>query len=162
MSDSLQCYSMTNTIMLTSLPVWVMAVLALLMVPRTLLNDLGLISEGTILYYFFALIPYVIWLCVAFFYKSKRPFMDFLLLGVFYGLTLIAIHQLLWNPGAPVGYHPPQAALTFGAQFGAGFQELGARLYTVIVSLIIGVGSGAVFGSVAFLAKWFRARRRIN
>lgn len=144
------------------MPIWLVVVLVLLMVPRTLLSDLALITENTMPYYFFALIPYAVWLGVALFYKSKKPFMDFLVLGVLYGLTLIIIHQLLWNPGSSFGYQPPQAALDFGAQFASNLQDLAARGYTIIVSLVIGIGSGIVFGLIAMASRWIRTRRKTN
>lgn len=127
------------------------------MVPRTLLNDLGLLTEQTVPYFFLALVPYALWLGVALFRRSKKPFMDFLVLGILYSLTLIVIHQLLWNPDGSTGYQPPQAALDFGARVTTNFQTLAARGYTVVVSLIIGVGSGAALGLVAKIAQRFKA-----
>lgn len=149
---------MKRTVVFTSMPVWLVVALTLLMVPRTLLSDLGLITEGTLLYYFFALLPFVIWLAVAVLRPAKKPFMDFLVLGILYGLTLAVVHQLLWNVSASIGHHPPQAALELGAAVNPALQELVVRWYTVAVSLLIGTGSGAAIGLVAATARFVRLR----
>ena len=141
------------------MPVWLVLLLTLLMVPRTLLSDLGIIVAETPVYYVFALVPYAAWLGVAIFRKSEKPFREFLVLGVLYSLTLIVIHQLLWNNGTELGHQLPRAALDFGAKFDPPLRELAVRGYTIMISLLIGVGSGAVFGLIAALMRRIRTRR---
>jgi hypothetical protein len=128
------------------------------MVPRTLLSDLGIIIAETPVYYVFALTPYAVWLGVAMFRKSEKPLLEFLVLGVLYSLTLIVIHQVLWNNGTALGHQLPQAALDFGARFGPSLGDLAVRGYTIMISLLIGIGSGAVVGLIAVAARSIRSR----
>jgi hypothetical protein len=149
---------MKRTFILTSMPVWLVMVLTFIMVPRTLLSDLGIIIAETPVYYVFALTPYAVWLSIALLRKSEKPFQEFLVLGVLYSLTLILIHQTLWNNGTELGHQLPQAALDFGARFGPSLRDLAVRGYTIMISLLIGVGSGAVVGLIAAAARYIRSR----
>lgn len=151
-------YPVKRTFAFTSMPVWLVLVLTLLMVPRTLLSDLGIIIAETPVYYFFALTPYAVWLGVAIFRKSEKPFSDFLVLGALYSLTLILIHQTLWNSGTSLGHQLPQSAIDFGARFDPPLRELAVRGYTIMISLAIGVGSGVVIGLIAAAARYIRPR----
>jgi hypothetical protein len=149
---------MKRTFLLTSMPAWLVLVLTLIMVPRTLLSDLGIILAETPVYFLFALTPYAVWLSIALFRKSEKPFLDFLVLGVLYSLTLILIHQLLWNNGTALGHQLPQAALDFGARFDPPLRDLAVRGYTIMISLLIGIGSGMVVGLIAAAAGSIRKR----
>jgi hypothetical protein len=67
---------------LTNLPTWLMLVLLSLGLPRTVLADLGVVApESSWFYFVLALTPFVVWLAVAVFRPSRRPFLDFLVLG---------------------------------------------------------------------------------
>jgi hypothetical protein len=84
--------------------------------------------------------------------------MDFVVLGVLYGLSLVVVHQLLWNTGSSNGYHPPAGAVSFAENFDSSSRELAMRGYTVMIAMMIGVGSGLVVGLVAFVAKSVRSK----
>ena len=143
----------------TDLPVGLMLGLVALGLPRTVLADLGIVApESSLLYYVLALLPFAVWLTVAVVRRSRRPFRDFLVLGILYGLTLVVVHQLLWDVGPSLGHHPPDGALAFAARFGPEWRDLALRGYTVVVALLIGLGTGAITGLVAVLAGGWRAR----
>jgi hypothetical protein len=143
----------------TDLPVWLMLGLVALGLPRTVLADLGIVApESSLLYYVLALLPFAVWLAVAVVHRSRRPFLDFLVLGILYGLTLVVVHQVLWDVGPSLGHQPPDGAVAFAAQFGPDWRGLALRGYTVLVALLIGLGTGAVTGLVAVLAGGWRSR----
>jgi hypothetical protein len=73
----------TRKFILTDMPTGLMLTLVAVGLPRTVLADLGIVApESSLLYYFLALTPFAIWLAVAILRTSRRPFMDFLVLGV--------------------------------------------------------------------------------
>ena len=130
---------------LTDLPIWLMLVLLSLGLPRTVLADLGVIApEGSWFYYVLALTPFVVWLAIAVFRPSRRPFLDFLVLGLLYGLSLAVVHQLFLHVGDSLGHNPPTGALNFAERFSSSLREVTIRAYTVLIAMIIGVGTGLV------------------
>jgi hypothetical protein len=146
---------------LTDLPTWLMLVLLALGLPQTVLADLGVVApESSWFYYVLALTPFVVWLAVAVFRPSRRPFLDFLVLGVLYGLSLVVVHQLLWDVGDSLGHNPPTGALNFAERFSPSLREVAIRAYTVLIAMIIGVGTGLVVALVAVVANAVRLRRR--
>ncbi len=85
--------------------------------------------------------------------------MDFLVLGVLYGLSLVIVHQLLWDVGPSLGHNPPDGAVSFAEQFSPAWQELALRGYTIPIAMMIGVGSGLVVALVSVAANTWRTRR---
>ena len=142
---------------LTDMPVWLMAALVAVGVPRTVLADLDIVPpESGLLYYLLALTPYACWLAVAVLRRTRKPVVDFVMLGVLYGISLIVVHQLLW--GAE-GHIIPDSAQKFAEQFRPGLRELVLRVYTSGIAMAIGVGSGLVGSAVAFAASRIRRAR---
>lgn len=145
---------------LTDLPTWLASGLAFLGIPRTVLADLDVVApESGLLYYLLALVPFAAWLVVALVRDNRRPFVDFVTVGVLYGLTLIVIHQVLWTVGPSLGHHPPAGAVAFAARFAPAWQDLVLRIYTSGIALLIGLGCGVVTGLIALAAHAWRARR---
>ncbi|MFI6831775.1 hypothetical protein ACIBG5_32045 [Kribbella sp. NPDC050241] len=145
----------------TDLPTWLMLLLVALAVPRTVLEDLGIVEpEGSLFYYFLALVPFAVWLVVAVVRRSRRPFLDFLMVGVLYALSLVLVHQVLWNVGPSLGHNPPAGAVALADHFSAGWQDLALRGYTTGIALMIGIGSGLVVGIVALGANAWKSKRR--
>jgi hypothetical protein len=145
---------------LTDMPTWLMLVLVAVGLPRTLLADLGIVAPDSSLFYFFlALAPFAVWLTVAVARRSRRPFTDFVVLGILYGLSLVAVHQLLWGLGPSLGHQPPEGAVRFAEQFAPAWQDLALRGYTVAIAMLIGVGTGVVAGLVASVAHLWRSGR---
>jgi hypothetical protein len=129
--------------------------------PRTILADLGIVEpESSLLYYVLALAPFATWLAVAIMRKSRKPFRDFLVLGVLYGLSLVLVHQLLWYVAPSLGQQPPVAAVDFANQFGPAVRDLAQRAYTIMIAMVIGIGTGLVTAAVAIVANLIRTRRR--
>lgn len=146
---------------LTDIPVWLLAVLVGLGLPRTVLADLGVVEpESGLLYYLLALTPFVAWLGVAVLRRTDRPFMDFVAVGLVYGLSLVLVHQLLWSVAAPSAHSALAGAIRFAERFDAGLYEVALRGYTVIIAMVIGIGTGAVAAVVALVAQKVRSHRR--
>lgn len=61
--------------------------------------------------------PFAVWLAVTVVRGSRRPFRDFLMVGVLYGLSLVIIHQVLWTAGPSLRHNPPASAGEFADQF---------------------------------------------
>jgi hypothetical protein len=145
---------------LTDMPTWLMLVLVAAGLPRTLLADLGIVApDSSLLYFFLALAPFAAWLTVAIARRSSRPFTDFVVLGMLYGLSLVVVHQLLWNLGPSLGHQPPEGAVRFAERFAPAWQDLALRGYTVAIAVLIGVGTGVAAGLVALVANLWRSRR---
>ena len=147
---------------MTDMPIWLMLVLVALGLPRTVLADLDIVApESSLLYYVLALTPFAVWLVVAIVRPSSRPFADFLVLGVLYGLSLLVVHQLLWDVGPSLGHNPPESAVDFANQFSPAWRELATRAYSSGIAILIGVGTGLVGAVVAVGAHaWRRSRAR--
>lgn len=144
----------------TDMPTWLMLLLVALAVPRTVLEDLGIVEpEGSLVYYFLALVPFAVWLGVAVVRRSRRPFLDFLMVGILYALSLVLVHQVLWNVGPSLGHNPPASAVAFADRFSAGWHDLALRGYTSGIALMIGIGSGLVIAVVALGVNAWKAKR---
>jgi len=144
---------------LTDMPWALLLILVAVGLPRTVLADLDIVvPESSLLYYVLALAPFAAWLVVAVVRPTRKPVMDFLILGLLYELSLILVHQLLWNaPGAE--HSIPEGAITFAEQFDSGIRELVLRLYTAAISLGIGIGTALVAAAIAAIATWIRRTR---
>ena len=141
----------------TDMPIWLMLGLVALGLPRTILADLDIVApESSLLYYVLALTPFLIWLLVAIIRPTRRPFRDFLILGVLYGLSLVVVHQVLWDVG---GHHPPESATDFADRFAPAWREFATRAYTAGIAMVIGVGTGVGTALVAVVAHAWRTSR---
>lgn len=146
---------------LTGMPTWLMLALVSLALPRTILEDLDVVAlESSWLYFVLALAPFAVWLAVAILRETKTPFMDYVVLGILYGISLALVHHLLWNAGASPGQQPPAAAVIFAADFDPSVRELALRAYTVGISMVIGIGTGIALGVVAMVGRAVRSRQR--
>lgn len=146
---------------LTDIPMRLMLTLVAIGLPRTILADLNVVPpESGLLYYFLALTPFAAWLAVAMVRKTRTPVRDFLVLGVLYGLSLVIVHQLLWNIGSGLEDQQSVGAVSFAENFSPAFQELALRGYTIMIAMVIGVGSGLTVAAVAFVAKVVRSKRQ--
>ncbi|TDX03645.1 hypothetical protein [Kribbella sp. VKM Ac-2566] len=123
----------------TDMSVWLVLVLVALGLPRTVLSDLDVVApESGLLYYCLALLPFAVWLVVAIARRSRRPFLDFLVVGASYGVSLVIVHQLMWTEGLAVNH--------------------------IGIAMMIGFGSGlavGLVGSIANLWRAFSGRRRL-
>lgn len=129
------------------LPVIAVVGLALLAVPRVVLHDLGLISEGTPLNAVLVFLPPVIWIAVILWTRAPNPFLTLLAIGACYGVFLALGHQLLWNVSFG-GTHPQLGGRL--TTLDPGLQSVVLRLFAAVSSLFTGVIVGAITG----LAAW--------
>ncbi|MCO1658421.1 hypothetical protein [Pseudonocardia humida] len=118
--------------------------LALLAVPRVVLHDLDLITEGTFVNGLFVFVPPAVWVLVAVAKRVPNPFATVLVVGVIHGVFLVVVHQLLWET-----MDLPAAAST---PF--------ARAAAVVAGLLTGVLVGAVAGALAWGVDRLVAARR--
>jgi hypothetical protein len=146
------------------MPATLVLTLVALAVPRTILADLAIVPpESGALYYVLALTPFAAWLGVALMRPSRRPIADFFIVGVLYGLSLVVIHQALWQAGPSLGHNPPSSASDFANQFSVGWRDFALRAYTSGIALIIGIGSGLVTGIVGLASNaWHTKRSRTS
>jgi hypothetical protein len=128
--------------------------------PRTILADLDVVEpESGAVSYFLALTPFAVWLGVAVTRGSRRPHFDFVIVGLLYGLSLIVVHQVLWDVRPSLGHHPPASAVDFASQFDGWRRGLALRAYTSGIAMMIGLGTGLVTAGVALGAHAVRSRR---
>src|SRR5690625_1553289 len=83
------------------LPLWTLAILALLGVPRVVLHDLGVIHEGTAPNLLLVVAPPLVWIAVVLAARVRRPFLTLLVTGALYGVLLGLVHQLRWGTAFP-------------------------------------------------------------
>jgi hypothetical protein len=118
--------------------------LALLAVPRVVLHDLDLITEGTFVNGLFVFVPPVVWILVVVLRRVPDPFGALVVVGAIYGVFLALVHQLLWE----------------AADLPAVASTPLARGSAVIASLVTGTLVGVVAGAVAWgISRLVTARR---
>ena len=92
---------------LTDMPWALMLILVAVGLLRTVLADLDIVvPESSLLYYVLALAPFAAWLVVAVVRPTRKPVMDFLILGLLYGLSLILVHQTAMERARRGAQHP--------------------------------------------------------
>jgi hypothetical protein len=138
------------------LPIIAIAVLAALTLPRVVAHDLRLIQIDSPAYTVLAVAPLLVWLLVAVFRKTQRPFFDFLVLGLIYGLFLGLTHQVLWD--ASWAGNPPHMGGNLAGKLDPFVESLILRAFALGSSIVTGLVFGAAFGIVAFVAMKFRNR----
>ena len=121
--------------------------LALLAVPRVVLHDLGVITEGTAVNALLVFAPPLIWIAVVLWKRVPNPFLTLLVVGVFYGVLLAATHQLLW--GAAFGDSLPR----LGGNL-AGLAPAAQEIIMRVFASVSGVFTGAIVGAIAGLIAW--------
>lgn len=145
----------------TDMSIGTMLLLVVIGLPRTVLADLGVVPpESGPLYYLLALTPFAVWLGVALARRTRRPLRDYLALGVLYGVSLVLVHQLLWDVSASLGHRPPTVAVGFADLVAPVWRDLALRAFTSGIALAIGVGCGLITAAVAAGARSWRSRRR--
>lgn len=131
------------------MPVAALLGLALLAVPRVILHDLHLIEEWAPLTWVLAILPVLIWSGAAVLVNSPRPFLTVLLIGLIFGVMLVATHQLMWE--SAFRGNPPSV--------GSGpLRDVIPRIAAVPSGLFTGVAIGAIGGLVAQVAAATRRR----
>ncbi|MFE5670466.1 hypothetical protein ACFQ58_02545 [Agromyces sp. NPDC056523] len=115
--------------------------LAVLGVPRVILNDLHIVDEADPVTWLLAIGPVVAWILVALLAKVPNPFLTLLVTGVVFGAMLVITHQLLWD-----------------AAFAGDLPSVGdSQLGTVIprfAAIPSGLVTGTLIGAVGGLIAW--------
>ncbi|GAB3721752.1 hypothetical protein [Nocardiopsis nanhaiensis] len=121
--------------------------LALLAAPRVVLQDLGVIHEGTSGDALFVFVPPAVWIAVAVLRRVPNPFLTLLALGAVYGVFLLLGHQLLWNLAWEGD--PPSLGGNL-SDLPPGLQEAVMRGFSAVGSLVTGTLVGTASGLVAW------------
>lgn len=128
-------------------PLWLTAALAVLTLPRAVVHDLRLLPFDSFLYLALAIIPWIIWLLVAVFWKTKKPLLDFIIVGAAYGLLLALAHQILWS--VSWSDNLPHLQGNLEGKLDPAVESLLLRTAAFISSVITGLVTGLIFGLVA-------------
>jgi hypothetical protein len=115
----------------------VLVALALLAVPRVVLHDLGMVTEGSLVNGLLVFVPPACWIAAVVWNQPPRPFRTVVVVGALYGVLLAVTHQVLWD------------RVIGGAETAAGAQEPIMRVAAVFSSVITGTLVGVVAGAVA-------------
>jgi hypothetical protein len=132
--------------------------LAALTLPRVVAHDLKLISIDSPLYTALGVAPLLVWLVVAIFRKTTRPFFDFIAIGLVYGVLLGLTHQILWD--ASWGSDVPHIGGNLAGKINPLAESVILRAFALGSSIVTGLVFGAPFGIVALLAMKLRGRLR--
>lgn len=142
----------------TDLPLAIIGILAILPIPRVVLHDLHAVSFDSLPYKLLAVVPFVAWIGVAVLRKTKRPFVDFLTLGLAFGMLLALTHQLLWD--AAWGANPPRIEGNLAGQLAPSVESVVLRAASVASGLMTGLMTGLAAGLVAFGAMKLRKGKK--
>lgn len=150
-----------RTVLGTDMPAWLLLGLIALGLPRTVLADLGVVApESSSIYYVLALAPFAAWFAVAVFRRTRSPIRDHLVTGTLYGLSLVVVHEAMWNVGsASLGHRPPQSAVELADRYGSPLREVVLHGYSFVIAMAIGLGVGVTAAVVAVIAHRVRAGR---
>lgn len=127
------------------LPFLAIVGLALLVLPRIVVHDLGLLPPASPLYILLNVLPFVAWVLVAVGW-SRRPWVSLVVAGGLYGVALAVVHNLAWNSVFGV---QPQLGGSLGDSLSPSTQELLMRGATVLSSMGTGLVVGLVLGLIA-------------
>lgn len=132
------------------LPVIALIGLALLGVPRVILHDLDILTEGTLVNGLFVFVPLVIWIGITLWKRVPNPFLTLLVTGAIYGAFLAFGHQILWN--ASFDGQTPQLGGNL-PDLDSGVQEIIFRAFATASSMFTGVMVGVITGLLAWLIR---------
>lgn len=142
----------------TDIPLWVLLLLALISVPRVIVHDLDMMSTDSILYQLMAVIPLAICLGLAILRRNKRPIYDFLVLGLFYGIFLAAVHLALWD--VSWGNNPPALGDKLKDVLDPVAEVALFKAAVLHSSIVTGIVLGGIFGLVALAAQKIRLKQQ--
>lgn len=122
------------------LPLWAVAGLAMLSVPRVFAHDLG-IDSGPV-YGILTIGPLVVWVLVALWARVPSPVVTLLAVGAVYGLALGIVHNLLWDQV----FADNEPVL---GDLDADMSEVPLRIAAFVSSVFTGVAVGVICGLAA-------------
>jgi len=137
------------------LPLWQVAALAALAMPRALVHDAGVSVPGPV-QALLVVVPPAIWVAVAVLRRIPTPVTTLLVVGGLYGLGLAVVHNLYWSEA--FGDRPPELGGNLAGQLAPGTEELVLRIAATASSLLTGLVVGLICGLVAALAVRLKSR----
>jgi hypothetical protein len=129
------------------LPAWLIVALGLLAVPRAVLHDLDVVTEGSPVNALLVFVPLIIWIVVAV-RLAGNPFLALLAAGGVYGICLAAVHNIFWSH--TWAGQPPRLGGNLEGRLPPGPEELLMRGATTLSSLFTGIAVGTVCGVTAW------------
>lgn len=130
------------------LPVWALAALSLLAAPRVVLHDLGVGTGGPVAG-LLTVVPAGIWIAVAVRARTPRPLVTLLVVGLFYGVILAAVHNLLWD--RVFEDVTPRLGGNLEGALSSGAEEVVMRIAMTVSSVFTGAAVGLVCGLLAMV-----------
>jgi len=128
--------------------------LAILAIPRAVVHDLRLMPLDSVGYKTLAIVPFALWFIVAILRRTKKPFVDFLAVGLVSGILLGLAHQLTWE--ASWGSNLPHLHGNLEGKLNPLLESFLLRSATFISSVVTGLVFGAIFGVIASAASAIR------
>lgn len=128
------------------LPGWQLAALSLLMAPRVVLHDLGLIPNVAVAA-LLALVPAAVWVLVIARSRARSPILALLLVGLCYGLVLAVVHNLLWEQA--YADMLPTLGGNLEGRLPAGVEQSVLRTAMSVSSLFTALVTGLICGLLA-------------
>jgi sulfite exporter TauE/SafE len=128
------------------LPIWALASLSLLGLPRVVLHDLDLVpsqaAAGLL-----AIVPALIWIGTVVWAQARAPLAALLVVGIGYGVILAICHNLFFD--RVFAADPPALAGNLQGRFPAGVEEAMLRVAMSISSVFTGAAVGLICGLIA-------------
>jgi hypothetical protein len=137
------------------LPLWQIAGLAALAMPRAFVHDAGIAVPGPV-QGLLVFGPPLVWLVVAVVRRIPSPVVTLLAVGGLYGVGLAIVHNLFWSD--VFSERPPELGGNLAGTLSPGTEELVFRFAASVSSLFTGVMIGLICGLLAVAAQ--RATRR--
>ncbi|MDG4825077.1 hypothetical protein O7635_24780 [Asanoa sp. WMMD1127] len=128
------------------LPLWQVAALAALAMPRVFVHDLGVSVSGPV-QALLVFVPPAIWVAVAVLRQISAPVVTLLSIGGLYGVGLAVVHNIYWS--SVFESRPPELGGNLAGQLAPGTEELIFRIATGASSLLTGLVVGLITGLVA-------------
>lgn len=138
------------------LPVPLIVALAALAAVRVPLHDLGIVDESGPLAAALVVVPLVVWVATALWWRSPRPLLALTAVGLTYGVLLVVTHQLLWT--TVFRDSMPRLGGNLEGVLSPAAEALFLRAAAVPSGLLTGTMLGVLTGAVAWALD--RARRR--
>jgi hypothetical protein len=141
------------------LPLWGVALLALLAVPRVFVHDLG-VDIGPLGQSVLALGPPALWVYVVLRARVPSPLFTLVTVSAVYGVALAIVHNVLWN--SVFGDEPPTLGGNLRRDLTSGVESFVLRFATGVSSLFTGLVVGLLAGLAATVLRSFSRRRSVT
>ncbi|MFC0532405.1 hypothetical protein [Phytohabitans kaempferiae] len=132
------------------LPLWMIAALAALAMPRVFIHDTGVSVPGPV-QGLLVFGPPLVWLIVAVVRRVPSPVVTLLAVGGLYGVGLAVVHNIFWSD--VFADDPPSLGGNLAGQLSPGTEELVFRVATSASSLLTGLVVGLISGLLAVLVR---------